>query len=53
MKWKAQDFALGEVLNLYRKNIINELSAIYLLRGIIRGLGIKEAKEILNKKEKE
>jgi ribosomal protein L7/L12 len=47
MRLNAQYWGLEMVLKLYKEDKINLIDGVKLIRAIIRGMGIKEAKEIL------
>lgn len=49
MKFNSKYFAIETILNLYKNDKIDIIGAVKLLRGVARGMGIKEAKEIIEK----
>ena len=49
MKFNNKYFAIETILNLYKNEKIDIVCAVKLLRGVVRGMGLKEAKEIIEK----
>jgi len=49
MRYNNKFFALETILNLYKDNKIDIMGAVKLIRGVTKGMGIKEAKEIIDK----
>jgi len=52
VKFNAKYFAIETVLNLYKEDKLDVVRAVALLRGLAKGMGIKEAKEIVDKLNK-